>query len=206
MRTEKERRAALMTAFPHIWPDAHDGLINLADEATREPAWRVMRAAIAHAKKPGEHMTAVQFAFWLEVNKLVSRRMGLELPHRALNLSKEEPKAYASGRRPVALTLALACAHLHFGLKLPCELTTNDFAAWFTPRFGNAGRISEWLEIKGDRLNDALRGYDLRAEGRAPRLPEPVMVRALDWVARHGPTNPWNRAEVACFPDEWKIR
>lgn len=168
------------------------------------PSWRLTAALNALA---GENrdvwMTPETFGAFQDRFFPLNGRKGPKIADE-IGLSGAQARERRSGRLPVKKYEALSCAHYALGFPIPLTLTdgvadTDDFQAWFAPRFGMTPPVNGWLDLAEHSLAALMRGYQSRGAGRIPRLADAGHLRALDWVWRVGPVVPWTSTGAAVY-------
>lgn len=204
-RTGRPRAPAMdrLTANTYVGTrEVVDALIK--DSSWHPPAWRPVRAAAARAlglREAEGHiwMTAEEFGRWLETYTPGKRGE----PLRQVGIARSRRAAILDERMPIKAIEALAIAHYRAGLPVPCELAPEAFEAWFTPRFGYAAAVANVLGVNGRLITEQMRGFAVTSAGRAQRLPDITLVRALDWVWRVGPISPYGATPPgAAYPGQ----
>lgn len=202
MRGERSRVARLRAFTEDKWGEPEILADAIFAEGSRNPGWRVKRAAMVHAESEGVWMTADEFSAWVDGGRLLARRWGAQRPEVAIGLPRKKRLAYEKGSTQVPKPVALACAHWAFNLAPPPIETSAQLDAWFAPRFGDVPAVEAWLDMSKGLLGDYLRGWQSRAGGRVAREPYPVLIRALDWVWKKGPVLPYGNRPVSVFPGQ----
>lgn len=191
----------------NTWEGTQPIVEKLVLESTYRPAWRPVRAlaTMAMAAQTVDHRTHVwmstaEFQHW-HATHFEWRRRGPKLKDE-LGIAKTRRLALRDGAAVTKIE-ALAFAHYAAGLPLPCELTPDDLADWFAPRFSASEGVAAVLHMKADTLLAKMRGYAMKAGVRVAREPDVTLLRALDWVWRVGPFSPYGaRIPAPVFPGQ----
>ena len=101
----------------------------------------------------------------------------------------------------VSRSEAMACAHYLMDLPKPC--TPEGLADWFWPRFGAFANVAPLFDMQAVAFSSRINGYVIEDGVKKIVVPEGHFIRALDWIWRFGPTNPYGeRPGVAFWPEQ----
>jgi hypothetical protein len=173
----------------------------IVKESAYHGAWRPVRAAAILAMAAKENvatswMTAEEFEALVKAAGMEGRRRGsTERLREDLGMTSLRRQKLLNGSAEASKIEALACAHL--SLRFPMPVPAGDCAAfgrWVMPRFGAVEPVADFLGVRGAYILDRVKGFEITRGERRPRSPEPDLIRALDWLWRMGPVNPFGKA------------
>lgn len=206
-RARRSRPAAAKALVAGTYEGTQEVVEAVVAASNRTPAWRAVRAAavmaLAVENTPAaqhEHMRTDEFRTWVEAFTAQGGRMSDIAAE--IGMAATRRLSILGGAR-IEKSEALACAHWAAGLPLPIDLKPEAFAEWFMPRFGGARAVARALGVRETTISDQMRGYEVTSAGRAERLPNVRVVRALDWCWRVGPFSPYGaRLPAPAFPGQ----
>lgn len=208
------RQAAVAHAAAGCWPGTNELIGALVQESRHKGAWKPHRAALINAlASVGEvHMTAEQFGVWKKQARALGKINGTK--QRAvedLGMNERRFSELSSAARQkvkgiaVSRIEALACAHYLMNLPKPCE--PEGLRDWFWPRFGAYASVAAFFDLKPEAFASYINGYVIEDGVKHEVVPTGAFLRALDWVWRFGPTNPYGtRKAVQFWPDQEAIQ
>lgn len=206
----ENRQAAIKEAANDCWDGTAEIIEAVVRESRNAGAWCPVRAgAMMTMAGPGEiHMTAEQFAIWKKQARNLAKVLGItERPIDDLTMTRDRFSDLGNPRRAervnarVTRAEALACAHYLAGFPKPCG--PDDLADWFFPRFGTFASVAPVLDFEVRAISRRINGYQIVNGERQPFVPEGSFIRALDWLWRVGPVNPYGtRPTLAFWPGQ----
>lgn len=211
-RTGRPRGPAIRNVVAGTYAGTEEIVTALVRESTHLEAWRPVRAA-AMAALIGEEvnavhlwMTTAEFSAWLDVHFPPRKKGAKDGLMRELGMTTRRRAAILGGA-PITKVEALACAHYATGRAMPVPpRDTEAFSGWVEAQFGATKAICKTLNLGKDYIADRVRGYDSTAHGRMERLPEPDLIRAMDWCLHVGPFSPYGpRIPARAFPSQKEV-
>lgn len=204
------RQAAVQEAAAGCWPGTEELIAALVAESRHKGAWKPVRAAVLTSTAgPGEqHMTTDQFALWKKQARALAKITGrTEKPVDDLGMNAKRFAELGNANRQrtkkiyVSRSEALGCAHYLMGLDKPC--TPAELRDWFWERFGALAHVHPFLDMQAQAFASRINGYWIDDGVRKDVTPEGHFIRALDWIWRFGPINPYgDRPAVAFWPEQ----
>lgn len=202
------RQVTTEAATDGCWPGTKEAVSALVLESRREGAWKPARAGLLHAVAPivSVHMRPAEFFLWRKQSTRLAKMLArTETPREDLGISPGRYADLGSENRTKVRRLvitkveALACAHYLLGLDKPC--TPAELSAWFWPRFGQVAPIAAWLDEEQTGFSARINGHQVRDGVRHDVVASGALIRALDWVHRIGPFNPYgDRPDPVLWP------
>lgn len=198
MTSSKRTRRARTPAITNVVAGTYEGTREIVEavvkESTHVASWRPVRAVAVMAMagevvERHEWMATAEFTDWFND----FRRNRRTLVQEQIGMATSRRGAILDGAR-ITKVEALAIAHYRAGLQPPVlPGDTEGFRTWFDAWFGGPMVMNKVLELSRTYINERLSGYAVTSNGRAARLPDVGLIRALDWVLRVGPFSPYGR-------------
>lgn len=200
------RRKSVEEAAAGCWEGTDELIAHVVKESLHKGAWRPARASLMAAlADPGDqHMSAAQFGLWKkQARRLANLQKRTEKPEEDMGIplnrfyEMSSPSRRASKGVYTSRAEAMACAHYLLGYPKPC--TPEGLREWFNPRFGAMPGVLDAIGLESTAFAARLNGYWIDDGVKKIVVAEGYFIRALDWIWRFGPVNPYGAPPALAF-------